>query len=70
MCESGKRAAWSVREVLRRCGHREIGLEGSVAGGDCYSADAQGLVGRRNGGGRSEGASVDWRRRGGGRTRN
>lgn len=70
MDESDKSAAWSVREVPRRCGHCEIGFEGSVAGGDCYSADVQGLVGRRNGGGWSERAAVDWRRRGVGRTRN
>lgn len=63
--ESGIRGAWSVREGPRGCGHREIGLEEGVAGEDCYSADIQGLVGRRNGGGRSEGAAVDWRRRGG-----
>lgn len=68
--ESGKRRAWSVREVPRGCGHREIGLEESVAGGDCYSADVQGLAGRRNGGGRSDEAAVDWRRRGDERTRN
>lgn len=68
--ECGKCGAWSVGEVPRGRGYREIGLEESVAGEDCYSADVQGLVGRRNGGGRGEEAAVDWRRRGDGRTRN
>lgn len=61
-CESGKRGAWSVLEGSSGCGLRGIGLGESVAGEDCYSADIQGLADRRNGGGRSEGVALDWRR--------
>lgn len=59
--ESGECGTWSVLEGPGGWCLREIELEESVAGGDCCCACVQGEVDRRNGGGRSEGAAVDWR---------